>query len=105
MLGPGGPIPHLETGLKEPQQKNLLKSNECLILKLGNHVGYVNSPTRKGGSRIQNRTLHSLFTLTFPYFSTAADLYGLIYLFIYLFILVGEWVRRCGVRTSALVRT
>ena len=57
MLGPGGPVPHLETGLKEPQQKNLLKSNECLIPKLGNHVGYVNSPTRKGGSQIQNRTL------------------------------------------------
>ena len=56
VLGPGGPIPHLETGLKEPQQKNLLKSNQCLILKLGNHVGYVNSPTRKGGSQIQNRT-------------------------------------------------
>ena len=56
MLGPGGPIPHLETGLKEPQQKNLLKSNECLILKLENHVGYVNSPTRKGGSQIQSRT-------------------------------------------------
>ena len=49
MLGPGGPVSHLETGLKEPQQKNLLKSNECLIPKLGNHVGYVNSPTRKGG--------------------------------------------------------
>ena len=56
MLGPGGPVTHLETGLKEPQQKNLLKSNECLILKLGNHVGYVNSPRRKGGSQIQNRT-------------------------------------------------
>ena len=41
---------------KEPQQQNLLKSNECLIPKLGNHVGYVNSPTRKGGSQIQNRT-------------------------------------------------
>ena len=56
MLGPGGPIPHLETGRKEPQQQNLLKSNECLILKLENHVGYVNSPSRKGGSQIQNRT-------------------------------------------------
>ena len=42
---------------KEPQQQNLLKSNECLILKLENHVGYVNSPTRKGGSQIQSRTL------------------------------------------------
>ena len=41
---------------KEPQQQNLLKSNECLILKLENHVGYVNSPTRKGGSQIQSRT-------------------------------------------------
>ena len=41
---------------KEPQQQNLLKSNECLILKLDNHVGYVNSPTRKGGSQIQSRT-------------------------------------------------
>ena len=56
MLGPGGAIPHLETGRKEPRQQNLLKSNDCLILKLENHVGYVNSPTRKGGSRIQNRT-------------------------------------------------
>ena len=43
---------------KEPQQQNLLKSNECLILKLENHVGYVNSPTRKGGSQIQSRTLY-----------------------------------------------
>ena len=42
--------------VKKPQQKNLLKSNQCLILKLGNHVGYVNSPTRKGGSQIQSRT-------------------------------------------------
>ena len=42
--------------VKKTQQKNLLKSNQCLILKLGNHVGYVNSPTRKGGSQIQNRT-------------------------------------------------
>ena len=25
MLGPGGPIPHLETGLKEPQQKKSLE--------------------------------------------------------------------------------
>ena len=41
---------------KELQQQNLLKSNECLILKLENHVGYVNSPTRKGGSQIQSRT-------------------------------------------------
>ena len=41
---------------KEPQQQNLLKSNGCLILKLENHVGYVNSPTRKGGSQIQSRT-------------------------------------------------
>ena len=44
-------------GRKEPQQQNLLKSNECLILRLGNQIGYVNSPTRKGGSRIQSRTL------------------------------------------------
>ena len=66
VLGPGGPVPHLETGLKEPQQKNLLKSNECLIPKLGNHVGYVNSPTRKGGSQIQNRTLCDL--MQFPSF-------------------------------------
>ena len=36
--------------------KILQKSNVCLILKLENHVGYVNSRTRKGGSRIQNRT-------------------------------------------------
>ena len=42
--------------VKKTQQKNLLKSNQCLILKLGNHVGYVNSPTRKGGSQIQSRT-------------------------------------------------
>ena len=36
--------------------KILQKSNVCLILKLENHVGYVNSPTRKGGSQIQSRT-------------------------------------------------
>ena len=54
--GPGGPSHTLKRALKNLNKKNLLKSNQCLILKLGNHVGYVNSPTRKGGSQIQSRT-------------------------------------------------